>query len=92
MDDDLRRVRPNGQSVRRLRHAQGWSPRDLIQAIAEAQRTATGIAETIKPNLLSGIEERSEVIPYVTLCLVASGFDCDPVDLLAIETADERGD
>jgi transcriptional regulator with XRE-family HTH domain len=87
MKDDLPRVRPDGLAVRRRRHAQGWSARDLIEAVAEAQRIATGVAAWLTPDLLAGIEERNEVIPYATLCLLAAGFDCDPVDLLAVESS-----
>jgi hypothetical protein len=82
LDEDARRVRPNGLAVRGLRHQRGWSPRALIEAIEAASRAATGIPESITPNLLEGIEERDEIIPYGTLCLVAAGLDCDPVDIL----------
>ena len=65
-----------------MRHEHGWGPRDLIGAIAAASTRSTGIRETISPNLLKGIEEHSERIPYATLCLIAGGLDCDPIDLL----------
>jgi len=81
-------VRPSGQNVRRLRHEHGWSPRDLVEAIAVASERASGIRRSITPNLLSGIEEKSEKIPYATLCLVADGLDCDPIDILAPENVD----
>ncbi len=84
-DEDARRVRPNGLAVRRLRHDRGWSPDAMVEAIARAHRASTGGRLTISPHLLAGIEERDEVIPYATLCLVAASFDCDPVDLLAID-------
>jgi transcriptional regulator with XRE-family HTH domain len=84
-DDDARRVRPDGLSVRRLRHERGWSPRDLVVAIERASIVATGVPQTITPNLLSGIEEHNEPISFATLRLVASGFDCDVVDLLLEE-------
>lgn len=82
-DDDARQVRPNGVAVRGLRHERGWSPRALIRAIENASETATGIPRTISPTLLAGIEDKDELIPYGTLCLVADGFDCDPIDLLS---------
>lgn len=85
LDDPQRRVRPDGLSVRRLRHERGWSPRDLVDAIGCASERATGIRETITPNELSWIEEHCEMIPYATLCLVADGLDCDPVDILGVE-------
>jgi len=81
--EEERRVRPLGGEVRRRRHERRWSPRRLIDAIAHASRRATGIPATITPSLLAGIEERDEAISYETLCLLAAGFDCDPVDLLA---------
>ena len=84
-DDDDRPVRPRGHAVRRLRLVRGWSPQELCNAVGEAQSAATGIWETITPSVLEGIEERDEVVPYATLCLLASGFDCDPVDLLETE-------
>ena len=90
MDDDARPVRPLGRAVRKRRIERGWSPRALIDAIEAAHRRSTGIARTITPNVLAGIEERDEVVPYDTLCLVASGFDCDPVDLLAEDPPRKR--
>jgi len=84
-DDDSEMVRPDGLSVRRRRHDHGWSPRELVHAIAEASFVATGVRESITPNLLTGIEEREERISYSILCIVAGGLDCDPVDILAPE-------
>lgn len=78
-------VEPNGLEVRRRRHERGWSPRALVAAIGEASLRANGLRTTITPNLLSGIEEHNEPIPYDTLCLLADGFDCEPVELLAPE-------
>ena len=89
-DDD--EVRPDGLSVRRLRHERGWSPRRLVDAISSASFASTGVRRTITPNLLTGIEERNEPIPYEILCLVSDGFDCDPIDLLLPEDFDEQGD
>lgn len=91
--DDERTVRPNGLAVRRLRHDRGWSPRALIGAIERASEAATGIPRRITPNQLAGIEDRNEPITYALLCLVADGFDCDPIDLLGDDdTADEGED
>jgi transcriptional regulator with XRE-family HTH domain len=89
-DDDARLVRPDGNAVRALRHARGWSPRDLVDAIGEAQRTATGLRQTIAPALLAAVEERDARIPYATLRLIAGGFDCNPVELLGPDGAEER--
>ena len=89
-DEESEIVRPDGQSIRRRRHEQGWPPRELINARADASLTASGIRKTITPNLLLGIEDHSEAIPYDTLCLVADGLRCDPIDILKI--ADEGED
>ena len=89
IDDDETLVRPDGLSVRRRRHEQSLSPRDLVEAIAVAQERATGLRDTITPSLLAGIEERAERVPWATLRLVASGLDCDPVDILAPDSEEE---
>jgi hypothetical protein len=81
-EERTRKVRPAGLVVRRMRHERGWPPRELIEAIGEASVRASGRRETITPNLLAGIEERNEAISYETLCLVAAGLGCDPVDIL----------
>jgi DNA-binding Xre family transcriptional regulator len=75
-------VRPDGLSIRRLRHDRAWAWRDLVEAIGDACERATGLRKTITPNLLKGIEEHNEPIPYETLCLIADGLECDPVDIL----------
>ncbi len=80
--DDRRPIQPDGLAIRRLRRDRGWSRRDLLEAIAEAALRETGMRETISPNLLEGVEEGNEAIPYSTLCRIASGLDCEPVDLL----------
>ncbi len=85
IDDDDTLVTPDGLTVRRRRHERSLSPRDLVEAIADAQERETGLRDTIKPSLLAGIEERRERIPWSTLRLVASGLDCDPIDLLGPE-------
>ena len=48
-----------------------------------------GLRETISINLLAGIEETNEPVPYATLCLVANGLDRNPVELL-LELGSER--
>jgi transcriptional regulator with XRE-family HTH domain len=75
-------VTPDGLSIRRLRHGRKWSPREFVAAIGRAHRVASGLTETISPNLLQHIEEKNERIPYETLCMIARGLDCDPIDLL----------
>lgn len=81
MDDDERMARPDGLSIRRRRHDLRLSPRGLVSAIGEANLVATGLRETITPNLLTGIEEKNEPIPYATLRMIARGLDCDPIDI-----------
>ena len=90
MYDDDTEVRPDGLTVRRMRHERAWSPRKLIDAIGERRRESTGVATSISPNLLAGIEERDETVPYSTLCLVAGAFDCDPIDLVRDESRNGR--
>ena len=65
-----------------MRHQRGWPPRELIAAIGEASFRARGLTPTLPTNQLVGIEERNEPISYDTLCLVAAGLGCDPVDIL----------
>ncbi len=84
--DDTESVHPDGLAVRRRRHERGWSARDLVEAIADACERATGNRQTITPNLLKAVEEHGESIPYGTLCLIADGLGCDPVDILPIDT------
>lgn len=89
--DDDRRVRPDGLGIRGRRHELGWSPRDLVNAIGRARTRETGVWETITPNLLRGIEEQNENVPYQTLCLVAAGLDCNPAELMAWDEASGAG-
>lgn len=73
----------DGLSVRRRRHARGWSPRELVTAIEAASFQASGRRRTLTPNQIEAIEERAERIPYEWLLLLADGLDCDPIDLIA---------
>ncbi len=83
-DADLaRRVRLDGLAVRRFRHDHGWSPRDLVAAIADASFAASGLRRTLTPNQIQAIEEREEQITYDELLLLADGLACDPSDLIA---------
>ena len=91
MYDDDHAVKPDGLTVRRLRHERGWSPRALIDEIGRVRFATTGLRETISPNLLRGIEERNEAVPYSTLCLVSDAFDCDPIDLVRTNQEEEDG-
>jgi transcriptional regulator with XRE-family HTH domain len=80
--DDEEPIVPDGLQIRRLRRDRGWSRRFLVAEIARARFRESGRRETITPNLLEGIEETNEPIPYSTLCLVATGLDRNPVDLI----------
>jgi hypothetical protein len=82
-DDSL--VRPDGLGIRCRRRRLGWSRGELVAAVGERSREATGIAETLTRNLLRGIEEANERVAYRTLCLVALGLDCNPVELVLEE-------
>jgi transcriptional regulator with XRE-family HTH domain len=73
----------DGLAVRRRRHAHGWSPRDLVQAIESASVHSSGLRRSLSPNQIEAIEERAERIPYALVLLLADGLDCDPIDLIA---------
>jgi hypothetical protein len=81
-DEDARLVRPDGLAIRGLRHERGWSPRDFTAAISAAERTATGRNAILAPRVLLAVEERNAPISYGTLCLIAAGLDCNPVELV----------
>jgi transcriptional regulator with XRE-family HTH domain len=85
--DDDAPVRPDGLTIRRLRRHRGWSRSELSAAIARRSREASGRAESVSPNLLQGIEEANERVPYATLCLISLGLDCNPVELLGHDAA-----
>jgi hypothetical protein len=90
MYDDDHPVKPDGLTVRRLRHERGWSPRALIDEIERVRFAATGLRQTLTPNVLAGIEEHDEAVPYSTLCLVSDAFDCDPIDLVRESQEDDE--
>jgi transcriptional regulator with XRE-family HTH domain len=83
--DDDARVRPDGLTIRRRRRRLGWSRGELVSAIGARSREATGIPETLTRNLLQGIEDANERVAYRTLCLIALGLDCNPVELVLEE-------
>lgn len=83
--DDNEAVRPDGLSVRRMRHDRGWSTRDMVNAVADACERSSGLRDTITPNVLKAVEEHNESISYATLRLIADGFGCDPMDILPTE-------
>jgi transcriptional regulator with XRE-family HTH domain len=87
--DDARRVRPDGLAIRGLRHARGWSPRDLAEAITAAHLAATGLPVRVAPRVLTAVEERNAVITYDVLCTIAAGLDCNPVEILLEDPATE---
>ncbi len=80
--EDTSAVVPDGQRIRRLRRDRGWSRRVLVREIGRAHERETGLLETISINQLEWIEERDEQVPYDTVCRIASGLDCNPVELL----------
>jgi transcriptional regulator with XRE-family HTH domain len=84
LDDDASVV-PDGLAVRRRRRARGWSRHALSDAVRRASLAATGLPDTVSPDLIRGIEERGERVPYAILCLLAGGLDCNPVELLGPE-------
>lgn len=81
-DEDARLVRPDGLAIRGLRHARGWSPRDLATAISEANVAATGLPLRVAPRVLTAIEERNALVSYETLRSIAAGLDCNPVEIV----------
>ena len=81
--DELKLVRLDGLAVRRRRHENGWSARQLVQAIEEASFNASGLRRTLTPNQIQAVEEREERIAYGELLLLADGLGCDPSDLIA---------
>lgn len=76
-------VRPDGLAVRRRRHENGWSARQLISAIEVASFKSSGLRRSLTPSRLKSIEEQGERIPYDELLLLADGLECDPMDLIA---------
>jgi hypothetical protein len=83
--DDDAPVRPDGLGIRRRRRGRGWSRGDLGAAIEVRSRAATGRSESVTRAQLQGIEDANERIPYATLCLIALGLDCNPVELVLDE-------
>jgi hypothetical protein len=86
--DDDAPVRPDGSGIRGRRRRRGWSRGDLGAAIEVRSREATGRSESVTRAQLQGIEDANERIPYATLCLIALGLDCNPVELLLGESAE----
>ena len=81
--DELKLVRLDGLAVRRRRHDNGWSARQLVQAIEEASFNASGLRRTLTPNQIQAVEEREERVAYDELLLLCDGLACDPSDLIA---------
>jgi hypothetical protein len=80
--DDGSRVVPDGLGIRRRRRRRGWSPRALVRAIAEASVRESGLPDTVSLSLLAGMEEANEAVSYATVCRVAAGLDCNPMELV----------
>jgi hypothetical protein len=82
-DDDP--IRPDGLGIRRRRRGRGWSRADLTAAVEQRTREATGRKEPLSRNLLQGIEETNERVPYVVVSRIALALDCNPVELVLPE-------
>jgi hypothetical protein len=80
--DDDAPVVPDGLTIRRRRRRMGCSRRDFVAHLRLRSEAVTGLPETIPRSLLQGIEDENEQVPYGTLCLIASGLDCNPVEIL----------
>jgi len=80
--DDDQIVTPDGTAIRRMRRQRGLSRRDFVRHMGDVNVRESGLRETISVNLLEGIEEANERVPYATLCRVAAGLDADPVHLV----------
>ena len=85
--DDDALVRPDGLGVRRRRRALGLSRADLVAQIERRSREATGRTESVSRNLLKGIEEEDERVPYRVLVLTSLALGCNPVELLKDDPA-----
>ena len=82
--DDDSVVVPDGGRVRLLRHRLGWSKRALVNAVAKASERESGLPTTVSVNQLEWIEETNEPVPFATVRLLASGLDCEPVELVRL--------
>ena len=85
--DDDSVVVPDGGRVRLLRHRRGWSRRALVHAVAKASERESGLPTTVTLNQLEWIEETNEPVPFATVRLLASGLDCEPVELVRVSEA-----
>ena len=83
--EDQTPIVPDGLTIRRRRRRMGFSRRDFVQLLERRTKESTGVPETISRNVLQGIEETNERVPYATLCLIALGLDCNPIELLGEE-------
>lgn len=82
--DDDALVVPDGGRVRLLRRRRGWSRRALVHAVARASERESGLPTTLTLNQLEWIEESDEPVPFATVRLLASGLDCEPVQLVRV--------
>jgi transcriptional regulator with XRE-family HTH domain len=85
--DDDSVVVPDGGRVRLLRHRRGWSRRALVHAVARASERESGLPTTVSLSQLGWIEEANEPVPFATVRLLASGLDCEPVELVRVSEA-----
>lgn len=80
--DDDQTVTPDGTAIRRMRRKQGLSRRAFVRVVADVSFRESGLYESVSVNLLEGMEETNEPVPYAVLCRVAAGLDADPVVLV----------
>lgn len=73
-----------------MRRGLGLSRAGLSQRIERRSFEATGRVESVSRNVLQHVEEAGERVPYATLCLIALGLDCNPMELLAPEAPAHR--
>ena len=68
-----------------MRRGLGLSRAGLSERIERRSVESTGRVETVTRNVLQHVEEAGVRVPYATVCLIALGLDCNPMELLAPE-------
>jgi hypothetical protein len=53
-----------------------------VHAVTRASERESGLPTTLSLNQLEWIEEANEPVPFATVRLIASGLDCEPVELV----------
>ncbi len=80
--DDDQTVTPDGTAIRGMRRKLGLSRRAFVRIVADACFRESGLRETVSINLLEGMEEANEPVPYAIVCRIAAGLDADPIVLV----------